>query len=339
MVTTKTAAGIAEQLKALLAARAPDRGVTDISVESVEGGYSRTTWVATINWREGSMTTHILRSDPITDTGPFRTDRDREWQLLNALYEHSSLGIAEPQWYDEKADFFEAKCLVTDFVSGGTLQGLLTAGTDLKTGAKRLMRTLAAIHAVDTTKLLLDAPASWDDHIAGVIAFAERLASRAGSSLPVMGDVVGYLRHNIPEPAPLTLVHGDFQPANILLPPGGDPLVIDWEYARIGDPREDLGYYSIYPVPPNLYVEDADTVLEEYRKASGLSEAQVEPAAIDYFCVVSNLLYFQQIWEGVAALETGQHGVMSALLIGTLSHFNNQFSRIVRDRDHSLSVR
>ena len=51
---------------------------------------------------------------------------------------------------------------------------------------------------------------------------------------------------------PLALVHGDCQPSNVLVADGADPLVIDWEFAHIGDPREDIGYYSQIPLLPNV---------------------------------------------------------------------------------------
>lgn len=37
------------------------------------------------------------------------------------------------------------------------------------------------------------------------------------------------------------LLHGDLKPANILLRPSGEPVLIDWELASWGDPARDLG--------------------------------------------------------------------------------------------------
>jgi aminoglycoside phosphotransferase (APT) family kinase protein len=39
---------------------------------------------------------------------------------------------------------------------------------------------------------------------------------------------------------PLALLHGDIGPGNILW--GPDPVLIDWEYARLGDPADEIAY-------------------------------------------------------------------------------------------------
>jgi len=47
------------------------------------------------------------------------------------------------------------------------------------------------------------------------------------------------------EPAPptrLTVVHGDFRVGNLLVAPDGLRAVLDWEFAHLGDPHEDLGW-------------------------------------------------------------------------------------------------
>src|ERR1700734_3712533 len=38
----------------------------------------------------------------------------------------------------------------------------------------------------------------------------------------------------------LALLHGDIGPGNILW--GTDPVLIDWEYARLGDPADEIAY-------------------------------------------------------------------------------------------------
>ena len=50
------------------------------------------------------------------------------------------------------------------------------------------------------------------------------------------------------EPVPpgdaFALLHGDLVAANVLWPPGGGPVLIDWEFHRMGDPAEDLAYLA-----------------------------------------------------------------------------------------------
>ena len=44
-------------------------------------------------------------------------------------------------------------------------------------------------------------------------------------------------------PRPFALLHGDLVGANVVWPAdGGEPVLVDWEFWRMGDPAEDLAY-------------------------------------------------------------------------------------------------
>ncbi len=47
----------------------------------------------------------------------------------------------------------------------------------------------------------------------------------------------------------LALLHGDIGPGNILW--GPDPVLIDWEYARPGNPADEIAYCSTRTVSPH----------------------------------------------------------------------------------------
>ena len=56
----------------------------------------------------------------------------------------------------------------------------------------------------------------------------------------------------------------------------GDLVVIDFELATIGDPREDLGISRhMRKQPPDLIDENPDDFLSRYREITGFSEEQV----------------------------------------------------------------
>ena len=56
----------------------------------------------------------------------------------------------------------------------------------------------------------------------------------------------------------------------------GDLVVIDFELATIGDPRE-VGVFQAYAqaTPPDLIDENPDDFLGRYREITGFSEEQV----------------------------------------------------------------
>ncbi len=97
-------------------------------------------------------------------------------------------------------------------------------------------------------------------------------------------DLFLTLRRNIPRPLPLVLVHGDFNPANFLYEGGKVTALIDWENARIGDPREDLGWMTTMDILSNTHVMahpvDEGGFLAYYNKLTGFDITQDE---VDYF--------------------------------------------------------
>ena len=103
-------------------------------------------------------------------------------------------------------------------------------------------------------------------------------------------------------------------------------LVIDWEFGRIGDPREDLGYYSHLPVPPNLYEADPDTFLSRYRERTGFTEEQVNPDTVEYFLLLGMARLLGQMFEAADALATGRpRGVMATYMMNGTSATTRQF--------------
>lgn len=51
-----------------------------------------------------------------------------------------------------------------------------------------------------------------------------------------------WLREHPPRPRPTVLVHGDFRVGNLMVDEEDLVAVLDWEFAHLGDPREDLAW-------------------------------------------------------------------------------------------------
>lgn len=131
---------------------------------------------------------------------------------------------------------------------------------------------------------------------------------------------------NFPPEVPLALVHGDLQPGNFLLSEGTDPYIIDWEFARIGDPRLDIGYYLQIPMPPHLYHPDPEAFLASYRALTGLTEEQINPAIAKYFLLLGTSHLMLDILQGTEDVTAGQHrGVMGTFLMTAYAHFHKLY--------------
>jgi len=108
----------------------------------------------------------------------------------------------------------------------------------------------------------------------------------------------------------------------------GQYLVVDWEFAAIGDPREDLGWYNIYSTAagPNLYEADPERFLAAYREVTGFGEAEVNQLTVGYFTVLSSIKILGTISGQLDRFARGENsGVMTALQIGSISFGHDNF--------------
>ena len=128
-------------------------------------------------------------------------------------------------------------------------------------------------------------PASWEARIDDLIQSWRDAEAASVNSDPTWRYIAAWLAANKPPPLPLRLTHGDPQAPNVMVDHDGNYLVVDWEFAAIGDPREDLGWYNIYSTAagPNLYEADPEAFLAAYREVTGFGEAEVNQLTVGYF--------------------------------------------------------
>lgn len=308
-------------------------GGTVTAYRPISGGYSRLSALATVQWPDGSQESFVLRSDPPPDTGVFVSERDAEWQLLRAISGKLPICTPTPRWYDATGEHLGAKCMIVDFFQGRPLSDIAQSPDELQRAAEIFVDTLAEVHRtpLDVLPSELDRPADWESYIEGLVEHLSRLDSTVADSNPALHYAAAQLRAHRPPPVPLTFVHGDAQPANILVPDEGPVLMIDWEFGRIGDPREDLGYYSHLPVPPNLYEADPPGFLARYRERTGLSEEQVNEDTVAYFYVLGMARLLGQMFQAADALAQGRsRGVMATYMMNGTSATTSAFVAVAR---------
>jgi len=137
--------------------------------------------------------------------------------------------------------------------------------------ADQFMAQLARLHAVDVTGVSLDGGVESPriiDHVRAEIGIWRAMYEETRLRDPLIEFAFRWLEDNIPNPAePPVLAHGDAGPGNFLFE--GDRLtgVIDWELAHVGDPMEDLAWFTMRcvmePVP------DVSASLAAYARCSG----------------------------------------------------------------------
>ncbi|MFV9429007.1 phosphotransferase family protein [Rhodococcus aetherivorans] len=137
-----------------------------------------------------------------------------------------------------------------------------------------------------------------------------------GISPAQIEPIISWLEDHLPDPVPPSLMHGDYQVANVLFHPtaGAPTAIIDWEMATVGDPRLDLGWMlSIWPDRPGEddlfrsalgrrpHLPSATAVAREYETVSGINLVD-----LPWFRVMA-ALKFAVVLEGgyAAALRSG----------------------------------
>lgn len=225
------------RLEQFIALREPHRSPRVISCKPIVGGYSRISARATVVWPDGDERVYILRGDPPPGSGVFTSDRDVEWTLMQALPGVCPVATPTVRWYDGSGEHLGSKCIVMDCSDGTSLQSRLADAEDIAAGTDLFVETIAAVHCTPLAGLGLpaSAPAAY---LHGVLATYDRFADLHPGCGPVLRYVTSWAAAHVPPPVPLGLVHRDCQPGNVLVDDTGHALVIDWEFAHAGDPRE-----------------------------------------------------------------------------------------------------
>lgn len=145
--------------------------------------------------------------------------------------------------------------------------------------------------------------------------------------IPAMHSMLNWLLCNVPEsderPA---MVHGDIGLHNLLFHEGQLSTVLDWEFAHIGDPAEDLGI--IYATMSKTL--DWESFLDEYRKAGHRVPSMLR---VRYFEI---WMYFRNLCIASMALEQFASGRMKQIRFAVFAtrfvpHYIERVSTLIQE--------
>lgn len=301
------------RLESFLSTRWADGAAVSVSnYEEITGGYSR--YMARFSATHGSTSEDfVLRADPPPGQSIIDTDRTAEWNLVQAVEADGNVSAPRGLWYDETGDELGSQAIIFQKIEGDTLfqrtqEGEVESHVHF---VEPIADMAASVHGVDIAGLPdhMVRPSSWSSYIDESIAKWTEGEKAHAESDPIMRVVASWLSANRPPEAPLTLVHGDLQAPNLMLEEGTDKFyLLDWELSRIGDPREDLGWWALAgkSQPPDLIDASPDAFYKRYREKTGFSEDLVNPATVAYFTVLGSFGVFNSVIEQTAAMARGQ---------------------------------
>jgi aminoglycoside phosphotransferase (APT) family kinase protein len=320
------------QLEKFFSDRNGGNAVEIVGFEPLTGGYSLLTARFTVRTDAGEET-FVIRADPPPDQALTRTDRGREGELLSALTARGGVPMPAMRWADVEGSTLGTPFLVLDFVEGPQLLGHLVSLSPERYPefALQLAESIATVHNVGETAVpaTFDRPASWDAYIDGFIAEWRALEAHHVERQPFIRWVASWLDSHRPPPAPLTLVHGEFQTGNVMLDQSGVMQIIDWEYAHVGDPRMDLGWLQQCAAftPPDLIAVDPVAFCDRYCEVTGLTTDVVNPLTIAYFSILSGVRALGGVLNGIAEMAHGRNGLITSAYLVSVMPFTHQMWR------------
>lgn len=240
-----------------------------ISVDRLVPGENNAVYKVAYGDPQGDVSQVLVKLGPRDAAGRLRAER--EARVLEKVG-----GVAGPRLYDFSAEVpgFDRPVMCLEFLRG-VQPHLAEIGPE---NLERLGRLVQWLHAQPVDDLRDWAPSEiglsayvqerWRDHLASRLGairdpLPSRLQERLKAAVALAAGAVEELESLSSVGGDgLVLLHADISGANLLWVP--EPVLIDWEYARLGDPADEVAY---------LFTQNA--LLEPQRDAfwRGYSEA------------------------------------------------------------------
>ena len=216
-------------------------------MQPLAGGASRETWAVTANLagREEHL---VLRLDMASSMNAAAISRADEFRLLQVAYEQG-VHCPRPRWLCTDPAVLGAPFFLMDLVAGESIGTRVVRRPELATARAALPAQIAAqlahIHAIDPATpglTFLPRPPAGTSPAQHIINQMRQALVDLQSASPGLTAGLRWLEQHQPPAGALRVLHGDFRVGNLLVVPAGLAAVIDWEFAHLGDPLEDIAW-------------------------------------------------------------------------------------------------
>lgn len=269
--------------------------VTISAAQPLSGGASRDTWLFTATHGDHSEQL-VIRRDLPTQMFEQALTRAQEYNLMDAAYQHG-VQVAPIRWLCEDVAVLGSPFFIMEYRAGVSIGTKVIHAPELAAARAvlpaQLAQQLALIHTMPTTGLdfLAAAPAGVTS-AEQVIVTMLGLLDELNVHNPVWEWTLRWAHQHRPAQPRTTFIHGDYRVGNLLVDEQGLSAVIDWEFAHVGDPHEEMGYICMRDwrfgalAKHFAGLSDRETFLQAYEQASGVT---VDRAAVDWWEVMGNI--------------------------------------------------
>jgi aminoglycoside phosphotransferase (APT) family kinase protein len=268
---TGTAEPTPESVTAYLRSHFPsDSDIEATAVVPIPGGRSKKTYFISVRGSNALPAELVMRQDYALRYEGTKV-RD-EHQPLARLAER---GLPVPRPLHLQADESQ---LGPPFILVGRLSGSAPGSyfglqSQCPGAFRDLARLLAQLHAVNPRELGFTAPPQSLEQL--IDQYERKWRDNATQPSPLIDYAYSWARAQCAlDPGSVAAVHGDAGPYNMLVQNDRLTGLLDWEFARAGDPAEDLGIVRVYAEG----VMDWQQFLQIYQDAGGreLPERRVQ---------------------------------------------------------------
>jgi len=272
---------IADRLQAFLAKETGGSARVE-GLRAMPGGASRAAYAFDLDVAAGPWAGRhalVLRLDLGGKIYEASLERDEEFEVL-ARAAQGGVPVPRVCFRSRDPEALGRGFLVMERVDGETIGRRIVSLPELSDARKALPeqmgRALARIHALDPEPLgFLPRPWAGSSPARRVLDGARGELDRIGGAHPGLEAGFRWFEENAPESADRVLVHGDFRLGNMIVGPDGLRAVIDWEFASVGDPHEDLAWPFVrdwrFGLDHRRFggISDGEDFFSSYEAASG----------------------------------------------------------------------
>ena len=225
---------------ALLDRLAPLFG-TDIAIERLAlqaGGASKEAWALDLRTPRGPLELLVRRAGG----GVIHSQTlslEHEYRVVEVAH---AADVRVPRPYGYLGDVMGLPAFVSERVSGETIGRRIVQRPELAAARAALpvqmADEMAKIHAIPVERVAFLAGGGARD----VLARLERELDAIDEPHPAIELGLSWARGNEPDRYAAVVAHGDFRIGNLVVTDAGLAYVLDWEFAHVGDPAEDVAW-------------------------------------------------------------------------------------------------